>query len=42
MEIEDDLDTLSRQDIFNASQLHVLAPFFINTVMDLIKDILDH
>ena len=41
MEIEGDLDTASRQDILNALQLHVLAPSFIDTVMDLIEDTSD-
>ena len=41
MEIEDDLDTASRQDVLNALQLHVLAPSFIDTVMHLIEDNLD-
>ena len=41
MEIEDDLDTTSRQDILNALQLHLLAPSFIDTVMHLIEDTSD-
>lgn len=41
MEIEDDLNTASWQDILNALQLHVLTPFFIDIVMHLIKDISD-
>ena len=38
MEIKDDLDTISWQDILNALQLHVLAPFFIDVVIYLIKN----
>ena len=41
MEIEDDLDTSFWQDIFNALQLYILAPSFIDTVMHLIEDTSD-
>ena len=41
MEIEDDLDISSRQDILNTLQLHILAPFFIDIVMHLIEDVSD-
>ena len=39
MEIEDDLNTASRQYIINALKLHILAPSFINIIKHLIKDI---
>lgn len=41
MEIKDDLDTTSGQDILNALQLHVLAPFFTDTIMHFIEDTSD-
>lgn len=41
MEIEDDLNILSWQDILNTLSLHVLTPFFIDTIMYLVKDISD-
>lgn len=41
MEMEDDLDTASRQGILNTLRLHVLAPSFIDTAMHLIEDTSD-
>ena len=41
MEIEDDLDTTSRQDILNNLKLHVLVSSFIDIVIHLIEDILN-
>lgn len=41
MKIEDNFDTASWQDIFNALQLHILASSFIDTIMYLIEDTSD-
>lgn len=41
IEIKDDLNTISWQNIFNTLQLYVLTFFFINIVIYLIKNILD-